>query len=74
MVVSRGLHYGKSPREAVTIGDNPKDHIEEVISIGTPFGLDSPAARRDLEKAVDFYAPRVENIYEFFNLSLPESI
>ncbi len=67
-------HYGKSPREAVTIGDNPKDHIEEVISIGTPFGLDSPAARRDLEKAVDFYAPRVENIYEFFNLSLPESI
>ncbi len=59
---------GKSPREAVTIGDNPKDHVPEVISIGTPFGLDSPAARRDLEKAVDLCAARVEDLCEIFNL------
>ncbi len=63
--------YGKSPREAVTIGDNPKDHVEEVISIGTPFGLDSPAARRDLEEAVDLCASRVEDLFEIFNLRNP---
>lgn len=63
--------YGKTPREAVTIGDNPKDHVERVISIGASFGLDSPAARRDLEKAVGLYARRVENLYEFFNLNPP---
>jgi len=60
--------YGASPRAAVTIGDNPQDHIDEVISIGTPFGLACPDARRDLEKAVDIYIPRLENLYRIFNL------
>ena len=60
--------HEKSPGEAVTIGDNPKDHIEEVTSIGTGFGLDCPDARSDLKAAVDIYAPRIENLYEIFNL------
>ncbi|MDP8236037.1 MAG: HAD hydrolase-like protein [Candidatus Erginobacter occultus] len=63
--------YGKPAQEAVTIGDNPKDHVEEVISIGSPFGLDSPDARRDLKAAVDLYASRVEDLYEIFGLESP---
>ncbi len=64
-------HYGRSPREAVTIGDNPQDHIPEVTSIGSAFGLGSPDARRDLEAAVDFCARRVRDLYGIFNLSPP---
>jgi phosphoglycolate phosphatase-like HAD superfamily hydrolase len=60
--------YEKSPREAVTIGDNPEDHVEEITSIGSAFGLACPDARRDLEEAVDIYVPRVENLYGIFNL------
>ncbi len=60
--------YDKSAGDAATIGDNPKDHTDEVISIGTPFGLHSPEARRDLRRAVDIYTPRVEDLYGVFGL------
>lgn len=63
--------YDKPAGEAVTIGDNPKDHIDEVISIGTPFGLHSPDARRDLRQAVDIYTPRIEDLYGVFGLEPP---
>ncbi len=58
--------HGKSPREAVTIGDNPKDHVEEIVSIGTAFGLHCPEARRDLKAAVDIYVRRVEQLSDVF--------
>jgi len=58
--------YNKSFSESVTIGDNPKDHIPEIISIGAAFGLGCPSARRMLEESVDLYAPRVETLHEIF--------
>lgn len=60
--------YGKSSREAVTIGDNPTDHVEEITSIGCGFGLGCPAARRDLEDAVAIYVSRVEELSRIFGL------
>ncbi len=60
--------YNRSFGEAITIGDNPLDHIDEVISIGTAFGLGSFAAQQTLKESVDLYAPRVETLYEFFDL------
>jgi phosphoglycolate phosphatase-like HAD superfamily hydrolase len=61
--------HNKSSSESVTIGDNPKDHIPEILSIGTAFGLGCPGARRMLEESVDLYAPRVETLHEIFGLT-----
>ncbi len=58
--------YNKSYDDAVTIGDNPKDHIDEIISIGAEFGLGCPEARQALKESVDLSAPRVETLYEIF--------
>ncbi len=58
--------YNKSYEDAVTIGDNPKDHIDGIISIGAEFGLGCPEARRDLRECVDITAPRVEDLYNIF--------
>lgn len=60
--------HKRSPSDTITIGDNPKDHIAEIISIGAAFGLGSPSARRMLEESVDLYAPRVETLHEIFGL------
>ena len=58
--------YNKSYEDTVTIGDNPKDHIEEIISIGAEFGLGCPEARQVLRESVDISASRVENLYGIF--------
>ncbi|MEA1928374.1 MAG: HAD hydrolase-like protein [Candidatus Auribacterota bacterium] len=58
--------YDRSYDEAVTIGDNPKDHIAEIISIGAEFGLGCPEARQDLRENVDISAPRVQTLYDIF--------
>ncbi|MFH1037654.1 MAG: HAD hydrolase-like protein [PVC group bacterium] len=58
--------YGRSFPDVITIGDNPKDHIDEVISIGAAFGLGCPAARQELKESIDLYADRVETLYDFF--------
>lgn len=60
--------HKKSPPETVTIGDNPNDHVDGILSIGTAFGLGCPAARRMLKNSVDLYAPRVEKLYDIFGL------
>lgn len=60
--------HKRSFSDTVTIGDNPKDHIAEIMSIGAAFGLGSPGARRMLKESVDLYAPRVETIHEIFGL------
>lgn len=60
--------YGKDYSEGVTIGDNPKDHVDSVLSIGTGFGLGHPAARKLLRESVDLYAETVDDLYRFFGL------
>ena len=60
--------HNKSFSESITIGDNPKDHIAEIMSIGSAFGLGCPDACRMLEESVDLYAPRVETLHEIFGL------
>ena len=61
--------HNRSSKNTVTIGDNPKDHIAGIMSIGTAFGLGCPAARRMLKGSVDLYAPRVETLHEIFGLT-----
>jgi len=58
--------YDRSYEDTVTIGDNPKDHIDEIVSIGAEFGLGCPAARQALRENVDITAPRVETLHEIF--------
>ena len=60
--------HNRSPGDTVTIGDNPKDHIAGIMSIGAAFGLGCPDARRMLKESVDLYAPRVETLHEIFGL------
>lgn len=57
---------GRSPEEAVTIGDHPLDHVEDVFSIGSGYGLGSPEAQEELKKAVKFYAATVGDLYKIF--------
>ena len=60
--------YNSSYEDTVTIGDNPKDHIDEIISIGAEFGLGCPEARQALRENVDISVSRVEDLSEVFGL------
>jgi FMN phosphatase YigB (HAD superfamily) len=68
-----GLHYilgqfGKSPEDAVTIGDHPNDHIAKILSVGVGFGLECPDAREELKSSVKIYASSVSRLQEIFGL------
>jgi len=60
--------YNKPRTRVVTVGDNPRDHVEDVLSIGIGFGLGHPAARDLIESSVDLYAGTVDDPYRFFGL------
>lgn len=59
---------GLSPGEAVTVGDNPNDHVPGVTSVGTGFGLGSREARYVLRRRVDYYADTVAQLRRIFRL------
>ncbi len=60
--------FKSAPKDAVTIGDHPFDHVDEVVSIGSGYGLGSPEAREELREAVDFYASSVRDLHKIFGL------
>ncbi|HPJ72031.1 MAG TPA: hypothetical protein PK636_05055 [bacterium] len=63
--------HGRGRGDAVTIGDNPRDHVEGIASVGAAYGLGSATAREELRGAVDHFAESVEDFYPLFGLKRP---
>jgi len=59
---------GLSPAEAVTVGDNPNDHVPGVTSVGAGFGLGSSEARHVLRRSVEYYADTVAQLRRILRL------
>jgi phosphoglycolate phosphatase-like HAD superfamily hydrolase len=68
-VIHHILKQFKQPAgDAVTIGDHPQDHIDDLLSIGVGFGLGCAQAREELRGRVKIYAASVRELSAIFGV------